>query len=84
MTYEEAKKRLEDWYKDNCVEISPELLDCCYNAIKKQVPKTPQDFDSVPRNRCPSCHDAVRVYSHGMKLKHCPWCGQALNWDGID
>lgn len=34
MTYEEAKKKLEDWYEDNCVEISPELLDCCYNALR--------------------------------------------------
>lgn len=33
MTYEEAKKRLEDWYEGNCVEIFPELLDCCYDAL---------------------------------------------------
>ena len=37
MTYQEAKKRLEDWYEDNTVEISPEFLDCCYNALKQAV-----------------------------------------------
>ena len=33
MTFAEAKKRLEDWYEDNTVEISPEFLDCCYEAL---------------------------------------------------
>jgi ribosomal protein S27E len=84
MTYREAKQRLDDWYAGEIVDISPEVLVCCYDAIKKQIPKTPQDFDSVPRNRCPNCHDAVRVYSHGMKLNHCPWCGQALDWNRIE
>ena len=37
MTYKEAKERLENWFEDNCVEISPELLYCCYNAIKVVV-----------------------------------------------
>lgn len=37
MTYKEAKKRLEDWYEDNCVEISPELLDCCYKALSEVI-----------------------------------------------
>lgn len=59
-------------------------IDKALEALQKQIPKKPHDLDSVPRNRCPSCYDAVRVYSHGMKLKYCPWCGQALNWDEID
>lgn len=49
-------------------------------ALKKQIPKKPQSFDSVPLNRCPTCHDIVRVFSHSMKLKFCCWCGQALDW----
>ena len=38
MTYAEVKQRLDEWYDGNDVDISPEVLDCCYSAIRKQVP----------------------------------------------
>lgn len=61
-----------------------EAFEVAIDALEKQIPKKPYNLDSVPCNRCPACYDAVRVYTHGTKLHHCPWCGQALNWHGID
>ena len=44
MTYEEAKKRLEDWYAGEDVNISPELLTTCYRAlIEVTKPETKQN-----------------------------------------
>lgn len=40
MTYEQALHRLDNWYENNCVEISPELLDCCHDALQKVIPMT--------------------------------------------
>ena len=37
MTYEEAKKRLEDWYAGEDVNISPELLTTCYKALTEII-----------------------------------------------
>lgn len=48
------------------------------NALTKQVPKKALQFDSVPRNRCPNCSRAVRVYTTDTMYKYCPDCGQAL------
>ena len=68
-------------------QVTGELNTACamaISALQKQIPMKPYKLDSVPCNRCPTCYDAVRVYSHGTKLHYCPWCGQALNWYGID
>lgn len=34
MTIEEAKQRLDDWYNGEDVNISPEFLDVCNEALK--------------------------------------------------
>ena len=39
MTYEEAKKRLEAWYRGEDVNISPELLTTCYIALTELLSK---------------------------------------------
>ena len=33
MRLKQVKQRLEQWYNGDDVDISPEVLDCCYNAI---------------------------------------------------
>lgn len=33
MSLQQTKQRLEQWYNGDIVDISPEVLDCCYNAI---------------------------------------------------
>ena len=83
MDNENAIKELKS-YAENSWGGLNEAFETAIDALEKQIPKIPQNFDSVPRNRCPNCHDAVRVYSHGMKLNCCPWCGQRLKWDGIE
>lgn len=40
MTYEQALHRLDNWYENNCVEISPEFLECCHDALQKVIPMT--------------------------------------------
>ena len=37
MTYEQALHRLDNWYENNCVEISPELLECYHDALQKVI-----------------------------------------------
>ena len=81
MTFEEAKKKLEDWYEDNCVEISPELLDCCYRAL--QVVTKP-NIASWKLNRdgsgtCNKCHFTQKnVWDYDNWQRYCGVCGAEM------
>lgn len=75
MTYEEAKKRLEDWYENNCVEISPELLDCCYEALKRVTREAKKPLLINGRMLCPNCLENNRALHF-----YCDCCGQPIDW----
>ena len=90
MTYAEAKQRLDDWYNGNDVDISPEVLVCCYNAIQKQIPKKVirySDDESDPVF-CPYCNEPIGsneivyddFYLRGWSAMYCQECGQAMIW----
>lgn len=90
MTYAEAKKRLDEWYAGNDVNISPEVLDCCYNAIQKQIPKKVVSYsdDESDHVFCPNCNERIGsneivyddFYLRGWSAMYCQECGQAMIW----
>ena len=91
MTYEEAKQRLDEWYAGNDVDISPEVLDCCYKAIQKQIPKkvVVDSYDDMDPVYCPCCHEHIgctdlvydEFYHRCWSPMYCQECGQAMIWE---
>ena len=68
-----------------------ECLTLCRDALEKQIPKKPDlEGDGYDENGeliydtgyCPNCHHEFEVYYDATK--HCPECGQALDWSDID
>ena len=50
-------------------------------ALKKRVPLTPDYYDDDDYAKCPSC--SLDDFEYGINnwgCKHCPACGQALDW----
>ena len=44
-------------------------------------------FTGLPVATCPKCGRFAQQFHsecHGEETKFCPWCGQAVKWDGID
>ena len=67
----------------------PHYLDV--NVLEKQIPKKPDlEGDGYDENGeliydtgyCPNCHHEFEVYYDATK--HCPECGQALDWSNIE
>ena len=50
------------------------------NALEKQVPKKPVNYDSVPHSRCPVCNNSVKVFEDAHEYHYCLYCGQAIDW----
>jgi hypothetical protein len=91
MTYTEVKQRLEDWYNTNNVEISPEVLDCCYKAICKQTStKVTHEASLFKCCTCPDCKNVVDEFEKWGDKKvrimptFCRYCGQALDWTEVE
>lgn len=61
-----------------------EAIDSAIEALEKQIPKKPKDYDSVPHNRCPNCNSAIRVYCDDMYDPVCKFCGQAIDWSDLE
>ena len=77
MTYREAKKQIEILKMGAELNgLNWESLTVAIDCIDKQIPKHPDD-----RSLCPFC--GAFLYSL-EKRKHCPDCGQALNWSDKD
>ena len=90
LTYIEAKEKLQDWYRGEDVNFSPEFLDCCCAAILKQVPMDviKEGDDESDDVMCPNCHthlgcnEMVWEDFHDRKWApmHCRECGQSIVW----
>lgn len=90
MKAQEAKQRLDEWYTDNNVNISPEVLDCCYKAIEKQIPKKITIYRYI-YTKCDCGYEFSKHYGDGYydvpfekQTKYCPKCGQALDWSDTE
>ena len=87
MTYEEALDWCEQ-FTNNLVAVNVETnkrtlglqaMQKCKEAIKKQIPQKPFFY------KCPKCDSddisCMDLMDFGeIKRKHCPDCGQALDW----
>ena len=75
---ERIKKNLvpaDDWTEEDRMHSLTVI-----EALEKQIPKKPTQYDSVPHNRCPVCHNAVKVFVDAHEYHYCLYCGQALDW----
>lgn len=86
MTIERAIEILNPEHREHydSIEIVEEACRMGMNALEKQIPKKPTEYDSVPHARCPHCTIGVRVYCDSAKVPFCQWCGQALDWGDND
>lgn len=90
-TYEKVKQRLDEWYEGNDVDISPEVLDCCYKAILKQIslPVVRDGEDESDDVSCPRCCNYLGsnemvwedFYNRRWSPMHCQECGQSIVWE---
>ena len=49
-------------------------------ALEKQIPKKPINYDSVPHSRCPVCNNSVKIFEDAHEYHYCLYCGQLLDW----
>ena len=92
-TYEEVKQRFDEWYEGQNVDISPEVLNCCYKAILKQIPQAimKDGNDESDNVYCPNCHGLIGsnelvwddFYDRKWAPMHCQECGQSIIWTGV-
>lgn len=78
-TLGESSKMGKDFYIKNI-----EALKIVKQAVEKQIPKKPTHYDSIPHDRCPNCHNAVKVFCDAHEYHYCLYCGQALDWSDIE
>ena len=77
MTYKKAK---------NEIDSRIEALEMASEAIKRQMPKKPNN-DIFDEKRCPICLERAifQTWKHGypvkVKMKFCQNCGQKLDWE---
>ncbi len=61
-----------------------EALGMAIEALEKQIPKEPEN--NISMHICPTCKgmDIEQYHELGgvTYLKHCPDCGQAIDWGG--
>ena len=85
MTFEEAKKQLEELIQDRKSFICGgdeiykkdiEALKMAISAIDRQIPKKPIRLLYYEVGDCPFCETTVYISEDGF----CPSCGQALDW----
>ena len=49
-------------------------------ALEKQIPKKPINYDSIPHSRCPVCNNSIKVFEDAHEYHYCLYCGQAIDW----
>lgn len=53
-------------------------------AVERMKPKRPLASASGKYGACPCCECLISKYepAHGnLIIKHCKWCGQAIDWE---
>lgn len=79
---------IEEAIKDIKENIQPSVggksLEMAIAALEKQIPKKPienptDDTCLYYENHCPSCENLLVV-----RYKHCPKCGQHIDWSEVE
>lgn len=62
-----------------------EFAEECKSALEKQIPKKLKKADiGYTMYGCPNCDYTDSLWSLKKRDKHCPNCGQALDWGNED
>lgn len=88
MTYKEARKEIiEDGINLGAGDfVSLEALKVAAEALEKQIPQEPTltadgYFNGQPIYDIWTCPNCSKCYEVEYEIyKHCPECGQAINW----
>ena len=93
MTFEEAKKQLEELIQDRksficggddeIYKADIKALKTAISALEKQIPRKPIE-KSPWVYHCPRCDSRTIEDAFIKKFKFCPSCGQALGWGETD
>ena len=81
MTFEEAKKRLEGWHEDNCIKMSPELLDCYHKALRVITEPNVASWklNENGSGTCSRCHFTQKnVWDYDRWQRYCGVCGAEM------
>ena len=86
MTSKEAIKQFKERlaitdYRQQIPEYY-EAIELAIEALEKQIPKKPVNYNSIPHSRCPICNNSVKVYEDAHEYHYCLYCGQCLDWEG--
>lgn len=95
MTFEEAKKQLEELIQDRksficggddeIYKADIEALNRAIETIDKQKPKKPLSGIDFIGNKFRICCECSAIVQDGeWKANYCPDCGQALDWSDSD
>ena len=99
MTHEEVIRQLleliddrksfiiSDAEHDEIYEKDIAALNYSIHAIDLMIPKKVPRSDSGAYGVCPCCERLIERFepAHGnIEIRHCKWCGQALDWKGSD
>ncbi len=92
MEIEKAIEKLKEMYVKRCKSVNGRLkggfidekaekniaIDMAIQALEKQVPKkVTGEYEDEPL--CPCCLEVIDGYNVEI-IKHCPECGQAIDW----
>lgn len=82
MTEQEAIEELKNYRACSGTEL-PEEMEVAIKALEKQIPKKLKTADiGYTMYGCPNCDYTDSLWSLKKRDKHCPNCGQALDWGG--
>lgn len=83
-TVEENKQIRKDFVEFSKKTMASEMLSAmnkAISALEKQLPKKPDYYDNGDYAKCPNCgNDDFEYGINNWECKHCPDCGQALDW----
>lgn len=78
-TIQEIKSKVYRNTDDCEMTISKDCYKTILNALEKQTLKKVEHSEWYPNDKdCPHCSSNLTSYE--KSVKHCPWCGQALDW----
>lgn len=89
MKIEEMIEKLRYKAENIKAHIEPEFFNEVADALEKQVPiehhhtKVYEVKDNIRLSICPKCLCSITTNQYEYP-KYCTWCGQKLDWSGID
>lgn len=70
---------------DSVGELHKQTYDVAIEAVEKQIPKKPSYYGEEDDGKilCPYCETDL-YDDRECGFNNCPYCGQAINWEGAE